>query len=264
MDSPSDDAAKLQRFYLHWSLKEAYVKAIGQGLGYDLRRISFVPGDWVDCCSRHPQPLHQRQRQGCSCPRFVSPCFSIDAAAAGEKQPSGTSFGDAGGADPHHCCAGGSGGSDASESRADAGQGRRNEGGDGGTEQELAQTQRSRQGGPSEGDSHRSCGGRGGPVDDAARAGGGSGGSCWEQEDRLGCSCGINDVAVEVSFSLVQVRMLAVFAVARTHATFVEVVEVLVRLGRARSRTGVSPPPPATPFCVFLQPNPPTRPIESD
>ncbi|CAN0459320.1 unnamed protein product, partial [Scytosiphon promiscuus] len=38
---PSDDAAKLQRFYLHWSLKEAYVKAIGQGLGYDLRRISF-------------------------------------------------------------------------------------------------------------------------------------------------------------------------------------------------------------------------------
>lgn len=27
------------------------MKAIGQGLGYDLQRVSFVNGAWLDCCS---------------------------------------------------------------------------------------------------------------------------------------------------------------------------------------------------------------------
>lgn len=47
---PVEDKDKLRRFYLNWGLKEAYVKAIGQGLGYDLQRVSFVNGTWLDCC----------------------------------------------------------------------------------------------------------------------------------------------------------------------------------------------------------------------
>eukprot|EP00752_Nemacystus_decipiens_P010329 g9201.t1 len=58
---PADDRSKLRRFYLHWGLKEAYVKAVGQGLGYDLRRISFLAGEWVDCCATQQQQEQQRQ-----------------------------------------------------------------------------------------------------------------------------------------------------------------------------------------------------------
>lgn len=32
---------ELRRFYQHWSLKEAYIKAIGQGIGFGLQRVSF-------------------------------------------------------------------------------------------------------------------------------------------------------------------------------------------------------------------------------
>eukprot|EP00903_Cladosiphon_okamuranus_P010368 g9809.t1 len=66
---PADHRDKLRRFYLHWGLKEAYVKAIGQGLRYDLRRISFVAGDWVDCCNTQHQRPHRRGRSS-------SPSFS--------------------------------------------------------------------------------------------------------------------------------------------------------------------------------------------
>jgi phosphopantetheinyl transferase len=31
-----------QEFYVHWALKESYVKAAGTGVGFGLQRISFV------------------------------------------------------------------------------------------------------------------------------------------------------------------------------------------------------------------------------
>ncbi|CAM9586646.1 unnamed protein product, partial [Sphacelaria rigidula] len=46
-----DDDNLLRRFFLNWGLKESYVKAVGQGLGFNLRRISFIAGDWLNCCS---------------------------------------------------------------------------------------------------------------------------------------------------------------------------------------------------------------------
>lgn len=61
-----DNDGKLRRFYLNWGLKEAYVKALGQGLGYDLRRVSFVAGDWLDVCSEDGP-----SRRRCTCPRTV-------------------------------------------------------------------------------------------------------------------------------------------------------------------------------------------------
>lgn len=33
------ERAKYSYFYIIWSLKEAFIKAIGQGLGYDLREV---------------------------------------------------------------------------------------------------------------------------------------------------------------------------------------------------------------------------------
>ena len=39
---PSEEQQQLQQFYQYWSLKESYVKAVGVGLGLDLRRLSFV------------------------------------------------------------------------------------------------------------------------------------------------------------------------------------------------------------------------------
>jgi phosphopantetheinyl transferase len=29
-------------FFLYWSLKEAFIKAVGQGLGYDLQNVSLT------------------------------------------------------------------------------------------------------------------------------------------------------------------------------------------------------------------------------
>ncbi|CAN0138744.1 unnamed protein product, partial [Hapterophycus canaliculatus] len=202
---PADDAAKLQRFYLHWSLKEAYVKSIGQGLGYDLRRISFVPGDWVDCCSRQPGPPREPLRRRCVCPRSASPCSSSSSSAAADAatgvQTSGTSGADADGADPsrHGGASGGSDLSSASENMADfAGQGEsRSGGGDEAAEQVLLQKDTSGQSGSGEGGSHGSGASRGDAADNAAEASGGGGG-CWQQEDRLGCCCGVGDVTVEV------------------------------------------------------------------
>lgn len=31
----------LERFFVHWTLKESFIKAIGQGLGFDLQRCEF-------------------------------------------------------------------------------------------------------------------------------------------------------------------------------------------------------------------------------
>lgn len=52
-----DDDGRLRRFFLNWGLKESYVKAIGQGLGYNLGRISFVEGDWLTCLDNGRQCL---------------------------------------------------------------------------------------------------------------------------------------------------------------------------------------------------------------
>ena len=41
------DSDPLRRFYIHWTLKEAYIKAIGIGLGLDLQTIAFEAGDSI-------------------------------------------------------------------------------------------------------------------------------------------------------------------------------------------------------------------------
>ena len=44
--APRDDNGRFAQFYRHWSMKEAYIKAVGIGLGFDLKRAEFryVPG----------------------------------------------------------------------------------------------------------------------------------------------------------------------------------------------------------------------------
>lgn len=160
---PADDRNKLRRFYLHWGLKEAYVKAIGQGLGYELRRISFVAGDWVDCCiTQHRQP----QQLGHSSSPTSSGKFS------GTEENNGESSVD----DPlqanqrrrqrHRCSCPRSLAAVAAATRLQAN-------GSSGT----------------------------GSVDDGGADAAG-GGSSWGQEDRLGCECEMGLVTVEVSPSL--------------------------------------------------------------
>lgn len=38
----SSERAKYSYFYILWSLKEAFIKAIGQGLGYNLKEVLFI------------------------------------------------------------------------------------------------------------------------------------------------------------------------------------------------------------------------------
>ncbi|CAM9579998.1 unnamed protein product [Ascophyllum nodosum] len=72
-----NDESKLRRFYLNWGLKEAYVKAVGQGLGYDLRRVSFVEGDWLDCSSSVKDFADASGRRTCRCPRKALKSFDM-------------------------------------------------------------------------------------------------------------------------------------------------------------------------------------------
>ncbi|CAM9108980.1 unnamed protein product [Discosporangium mesarthrocarpum] len=37
----ADDESRLREFYINWGLKESFIKAVGQGLGFELRRVSF-------------------------------------------------------------------------------------------------------------------------------------------------------------------------------------------------------------------------------
>eukprot|EP00904_Undaria_pinnatifida_P010292 jgi/Undpi1/6393/HiC_scaffold_20.g08874.m1 len=157
---PEDDELKLRRFYLHWGLKEAFVKAIGQGLGYDLRRISFLEGDWLNCCSSSsfssPEEdsdddtgTESRLRRCCSCPRRpITPTATATAAvAASEWLKRG-------------------GGSGAARLRSG--------GGNSGAGERVGE----------------GCGsGRSKPDTD---------GDGWGQEDRVGCVCGVGAAKVEV------------------------------------------------------------------
>jgi len=46
----TDDLAVYRQFYRVWTLKEAYIKAIGIGLGFELQRADFVMADPGDAC----------------------------------------------------------------------------------------------------------------------------------------------------------------------------------------------------------------------
>jgi phosphopantetheinyl transferase len=41
-DSGMDEDSQYNMFFLYWSLKEAFIKAVGLGLGYDLASIEFT------------------------------------------------------------------------------------------------------------------------------------------------------------------------------------------------------------------------------
>lgn len=71
------------------------MKAVGQGLGYNLRRISFVAGDWLNCCSlsEGDDEIESRLRW-CSCPRTpphttIAAAATTAATAAGRLRQSG-------------------------------------------------------------------------------------------------------------------------------------------------------------------------------
>lgn len=48
LSPPLSQQEQLRRFFLIWTLKEAYTKALGLGLGFDFSRIEYdVPNDMV-------------------------------------------------------------------------------------------------------------------------------------------------------------------------------------------------------------------------
>jgi hypothetical protein len=47
-----DEESCYDVFFLHWSLKEAFIKAVGQGLGYNLRHIEFTIAPSEDHCKQ--------------------------------------------------------------------------------------------------------------------------------------------------------------------------------------------------------------------
>jgi len=53
-------ADDLTRFFMHWTLKEAYIKAVGVGLGFDLQRAEFVCSHGLD--QAEAAPGGQRRR----------------------------------------------------------------------------------------------------------------------------------------------------------------------------------------------------------
>lgn len=80
------DAGRLRRFFLNWGLKESYVKAMGQGLGFDLRRISFSRGDWLDCCVEEGEGRGDCESQGDRRrPSRCAPCETVGEEAEAAK-----------------------------------------------------------------------------------------------------------------------------------------------------------------------------------
>ncbi|XP_024541458.1 L-aminoadipate-semialdehyde dehydrogenase-phosphopantetheinyl transferase [Selaginella moellendorffii] len=79
MSSKPDHKKILHQFYRHWCLKEAYVKAIGIGLGFNLQRLEFffLDGEiWGQVASvridgKHREDwsfsLHQLDNEHCVC-----------------------------------------------------------------------------------------------------------------------------------------------------------------------------------------------------
>ncbi|CAB1097022.1 unnamed protein product [Ectocarpus sp. CCAP 1310/34] len=193
--SPADDVEKLRRFYIHWGLKEAYVKAIGQGLGYDLRRVSFLPGDWVDCwfCLQEKQRWPRR----CPCPRSlaaldpatpggqqVGGCGTVDGTDNGTDADSGSDCGRGGGRGGE---SGGVGGVDRScggDSKVNNAEGK-------GIEAEKVRANRRNNGDVVASEGRASTGADAGAAE-------GRRGGFWGQEDRLGCACGMGAVTVKV------------------------------------------------------------------
>ena len=42
MSSEVDDSSRYMFFFIFWSLKESYIKAIGLGLGFDLQKVCRI------------------------------------------------------------------------------------------------------------------------------------------------------------------------------------------------------------------------------